>query len=387
MLDTRPEGEIDEEASPIDFSRTGPDTLAGRYLRRFWIPFALVDDVKPGRARTVRVLGEAFTFYRGEDGGAHLVGAICAHRGTILATGWVEGDCIRCFYHGWKYDATGQCVEQPAEQSEFAAKVKIAGYPTRQYLGLVFAYFGEGEPPEFPFLAAFEKPGYIEARKSTRLTNFFNQLENSVDQIHINFVHRRSGFDAQGSNRELPVVTGEETEYGIFRDHRYSDGKRRIGHIIMPIAMFTKVYDEDRGWTDHLAWRVPVDDTRHTSFIVDRIEKSGAELDAYFAIRAERARQLQEMPRSEDIVNAIMRGDMHVDEVDMAHPNLLGIQDDVALGAQAPLHERPPDRLGRSDVQVILLRKIWARELRALAAGGELKKWNCPADLTVTSGV
>jgi 5,5'-dehydrodivanillate O-demethylase len=387
MLDTRQDHELDGEGAALDFSRTGPDTLAGRYLRRFWIPFAVLDDVKPGRARTVHVLSEAFTYYRGADGGPHLIAANCAHRGTLLATGWVEGDCIRCFYHGWKYDSTGQCVEQPAEQSEFASKVMIAGYPTREYLGLVFAYFGSGEPPAFPHLAAFDQPGFIEARSYTRLTNFFNQLENSVDQVHINFVHRRSGFDAQGSNREIPVVTGEETAYGIFRDHRYSDGKRRIGHILMPVAMFTKVYDEDRGWTDHLAWRVPLDDTRHTSFIVDRIEKSGAELDAYHAARQERERQLREMPRSEDLVNAILRGDLHVDEVDMAHPNLLSIQDDVALGAQAPLHQRPPDRLGRSDVQVILLRKIWARDLRALAAGAPLKNWMWPADLTVTSGV
>ena len=387
MLDTRQDRELDGEGAVPDFSRTGPETPAGRYLRRFWIPFAVLDDVKAGRARTVHVLGEAFTYYRGAGGSPHLIAATCAHRGTLLATGWVEDDCIRCFYHGWKYDAGGQCVEQPAEQSEFAAKVKVAGYPTREYLGLVFAYFGTGEPPEFPRLAAFEQPGFIEARSNTRNTNYFNQLENSVDQVHINFVHRRSGFEAQGSNREIPVVTGEETDYGIFRDHRYSDGKRRIGHILMPIAMFTKVYDEDRGWTDHLAWRVPVDDTRHTSFIVDRIEKSGAELDAYRATRVERERQLREMPPSDDLVRAILSGDLHVDEVDIAHPNLLGIQDDVALGAQAPLHERAPDRLGRSDVQVILLRKIWGRELQALARGTAVKNWTWPADLTVTSGV
>ena len=170
------------------------------------------------------------------------------------------------------------------------------------------------------------------------------------------------------------MVTGEETEYGIFRDHRYSDGKRRIGHIIMPIAMFTKVYDEDRGWTDHLAWRVPVDDTRHTSFIVDRIEKSGAELDAYFAIRAERARQLQEMPRSEDIVNAIMRGDMHVDEVDMAPSEPLGHPGRRSARRAGAVARTAPDRLGRSDVQVILLRKIWARGAARFGRGGDVEE-------------
>ena len=68
----------------------------------------------------------------------------CAHRGTQLSTGWVEGDCVRCFYHGWKYDGAGQCVELPAEDPA-SRQVRIASYPTEEYLGLIFAYLGEGE--------------------------------------------------------------------------------------------------------------------------------------------------------------------------------------------------------------------------------------------------
>ena len=52
----------------------------------------------------------------------HLVDYRCAHRGVPLTVGWVEGECIRCRFHGWKYDGTGQCVEQPAEDESFAAK-------------------------------------------------------------------------------------------------------------------------------------------------------------------------------------------------------------------------------------------------------------------------
>lgn len=80
---------------------TGPGTLAGRYLRRFWLPVAEVGDVAAGRARAIRILGEQFTLYRGTTGDAHLVDYLCAHRNVPLFTGNVEGDCIRCFYHGW----------------------------------------------------------------------------------------------------------------------------------------------------------------------------------------------------------------------------------------------------------------------------------------------
>src|SRR4051812_30235586 len=93
-----------------DFAHVGPGTLAGRFLRSFWQPVYLASDLPAGQAKPLRILGEDFTLYRGEAGAPHVVAYRCAHRGTQLSAGWVEGDQIRCFYHGWKYDHTGQCV-------------------------------------------------------------------------------------------------------------------------------------------------------------------------------------------------------------------------------------------------------------------------------------
>ena len=110
-----------------DFFHTGPDTLAGRYMRSFWQPVYHSDDLPPGHAKPVRIMGVDYTLYRGESGEPHLVDARCAHRGMHLAPGWVHGDTIRCFYHGWVYDGTGQCVEQPAEPQPFCDKIRIGG--------------------------------------------------------------------------------------------------------------------------------------------------------------------------------------------------------------------------------------------------------------------
>jgi 5,5'-dehydrodivanillate O-demethylase oxygenase subunit len=378
---------IAHDVTEAALARTGSNTLAGRYLRRFWTPVAVLDDVRPGRARPIHILGERFTLFRGASGTPHVVAPECAHRGTQLSTGWVENDCIRCFYHGWKYDGDGRCVDQPAEDESFAGKVRIAAYPTRAYLGLVFAYLGEGDPPPFPQLKSFERPGYIESRAFPRAVNFYNQLENSVDQVHFHFVHRRSPFADEGLNRDIPTVTGTETEYGLFKDHRYADGKRRIGHILMPTTLYSRVIEPGFSWADHLSWRMPVDDERHISFTVDLVEKSGAELEAHLALRKEQAEQLRAFPSADELVASILRGDLHIDDVPSEHPQLVSIQDDVALGAQRALHLRTPDRLGRSDTQLIQLRTIWLRELRALAAGEPLKNWTWPADLSVTSGV
>src|SRR5207245_5192386 len=88
-----------------NFAQIGPGTLAGRYLRTFWQPVYRAQDLPAGRAKPIRIMNEDFTLYRGEGGTPHLLAFRCAHRGTQLSTGWVEGDELRCFYHGWKYDA------------------------------------------------------------------------------------------------------------------------------------------------------------------------------------------------------------------------------------------------------------------------------------------
>src|SRR2546423_1119179 len=102
-----------------DFVHTGPGTLAGRYLRSFWQPVYRAQDLAPGQALPVRIMSEDFTLYRGRGGAPHLLAFRCAHRGTQLSVGWVEDDCIRCRYHGWKYDGDGRCVEQPGEDPTF----------------------------------------------------------------------------------------------------------------------------------------------------------------------------------------------------------------------------------------------------------------------------
>src|SRR5437588_1839144 len=127
--------------------RTGPGTLAGRYLRLFWTPVYRAQDLEAGRAKPIRILGEDLTLYRGESGDSHVVAFRCAHRGTQLSTGWVEGDNLRCFYHGWKYVPDGNCIEQQAEPEPCCNRIKIKGYPTEEYLGLIFAYLGEGDAP------------------------------------------------------------------------------------------------------------------------------------------------------------------------------------------------------------------------------------------------
>src|SRR5262249_22096831 len=134
----------------IDLTRTGPGTPGGRFFRQFWLAIHRSEDLAPGQAKPIRILGEDFALYPGQSGNAQVIDYRCPHRGAQMHLGQVEGDDIRCIYHGWKFDCAGQCLEQPAEESGFARKVRMASFPTREFMGLIYAYFGAGPEPAFP---------------------------------------------------------------------------------------------------------------------------------------------------------------------------------------------------------------------------------------------
>jgi 5,5'-dehydrodivanillate O-demethylase len=371
-------------AKGLDLAAIGPNAPVGQFLRSFWQPVYLSHRLSPGKARPLRILGEDFTLYRGEDGTAHMVAPRCAHRGLKLSVGRVEGDCIRCFYHGWKYDADGRCVDQPAEKKGFADKINIPAWPVREYLGLIFAYLGPGKPPPFPEFDAFGGEGFPEAKESRRRWSFFSQLENSVDESHFNFVHARSKFTDVGLNDEIPDLDCEETEYGILRLGKRGNAVRR-SHILIPNCMYSMVFDHVKGWSEHLSWRVPVEADEHISYIVDFIHKTGAEAETYRETRAEERAGAKDLPPTDDVIAQIFAGDLHIDDVP-ERPDIVLIQDAVAMMGQDDRRDRSIDNLGASDKQVALLRRIWNRETAALAAGKPIKAWRIPPQLIPTRG-
>ncbi len=371
-----------------EFVHVGPGTLAGRYLRQFWQPILLARDLERGRALPVRIFGEDLTLYRGESGTPHTVAFRCAHRGTQLSTGWAEGDCIRCFYHGWKYDASGQCVEQPAEKSSFAARVRIRGFPTQEYVGLIFAYLGEGDPPPFPRYPQLEGEGVTEAHSYVRDCSYFNSIENNMDEAHIAFVHRSSTFTESGLNAFLPEISGEETEYGMVRYGSRPNGSVRVLHLVMPNLLVFKGAPTSSGGPierDQFAWRVPIDDLRHRSFNVSHANLTGAEAERY---REQMARRQGPAtgPSANELAWAVLRGELRVHDL-ADRPDIVNVQDAVAQIGQGQIPDRDQEHLGRTDAMIVLLRNIWLRELQALADGRPTKHWTTPRHLSAAFGV
>jgi len=134
------------------FTRVGPGTPAGEFLRRYWQPVCVAAELKENPIKRIRILGEDLVLYRGEDGHYGLVEERCPHRGASLAYGRIEGASLRCSYHGWLFDRQGKCLEQPAEPpaSTYKNRVRQPAYPVDKLAGLLYAYLGPKPAPLLP---------------------------------------------------------------------------------------------------------------------------------------------------------------------------------------------------------------------------------------------
>src|SRR5579864_640450 len=101
-------------------TRVGPGTPMGEALRRYWMPVLLPAEVGEPDSPPVRVkiLGEELVAFRDSSGRVGLVDEYCAHRCASLFLGRNEEDGLRCVFHGWKYDVTGQCIDMPNEPAD-----------------------------------------------------------------------------------------------------------------------------------------------------------------------------------------------------------------------------------------------------------------------------
>ncbi len=377
-----------------DFFHTGPGALAGRYMRRFWQPVSRAEDLRSGEARPVRIMSENFTLYRGESGKPFLVAFECAHRGTQLSTGWVEGDAIRCRYHGWRYDGSGQCVEQPGEDESFASKVMIKSYPTREHLGLIFVYLGEIEPPPLPRFAEFERQGLISVGPpEVWPCNYFNRLDNACDIGHVSFTHHVSLTRAdQARHLDVPALSAEETEYGVRTTVERQGRPPEHFKFHMPNTNQAPPAGRVEGSrqdaanlrADRLFWRVPIDDEHCISFVVSWLPLTG-DAAKKFEERRQEARAAMPVTPNE-FAKEVLAGKKKLEDVDKSLGTyyLFWVEDYVVQVGQGTIPDRANERLGRVDVGVIILRKIWERELRALADGRPLKQWTRLERLPVT---
>ncbi len=212
-------------------AQTGPGTPMGRLMRRYWIPALLSSEIAEPDCPPVRVrlLGERLIAFRDSAGRVGVIDEFCAHRGVSLWFGRNEESGLRCPYHGWKYDVTGQCIEVPSEpvESGFCKKIKLAAYDCVERGDVIWVYMGppERKPPLPKFEWATVPATHRFVTKRTQECNWLQALEGGIDSVHVSFLHRHD-------LRSDPLHVSKGAEFTRETDARFEVIETKGGMVI-----------------------------------------------------------------------------------------------------------------------------------------------------------
>ena len=356
-------------------TQVGRGTPMGELMRRYWHPVGAVAELEDRATKAVRLLGEDLVLYRDRSGTYGLIDRVCAHRRVDLTYGIPEEHGLRCMYHGWMYDETGQCIEQPFEETvhpdgRFKEKVKLTGYPVDQAGGLLFAYLGPAPVPFLPHWDLFERHDLVRHIGFQLLDcSWLQCMENSLDPVHTEWLHgwltvseqEKLGQALAPTSDGRPQVTRHTKigfdvfEHGIIK-RRVMEGQTednddwRTGHpIIFPDILKTGT---SGGYGFQI--RVPVDDTHtfHVHYYARKpTEESGPAEQTQIPYEWETVKD--ESGRYKVMTN-----------------NRLA-QDVMAWVTQGPIARRDLEKLGESDKGVILYRHLLERQMRVVEDGGD----------------
>ncbi|RYF56458.1 MAG: hypothetical protein EOO29_52495 [Comamonadaceae bacterium] len=178
-----------------DLTHVGPGTVMGNFMRQYWIPAAQSSELAAdGTPMRLLLLGEKLVAFRDSDGRIGVMDHLCPHRNASLVLGRNEEGGIRCIYHGWKFDVTGQCVDMPSVPASqcFKEKVKAHAYKAVDRAGIVWVYMGprQDAPPPLPMVEATLLPQEeVEISFMMRNCNWMQSLEGDIDTSHFGFLH------------------------------------------------------------------------------------------------------------------------------------------------------------------------------------------------------
>ena len=382
-------------------TRVGPGTTMGELMREYWVP-ALMSSELPGPDSDpvrVRLLGENLIAFRDTTGTVGLIDNYCPHRRASLFFGRNEESGIRCVYHGWKYDVSGNCVDMPSEpaESNFKDKVKITAYPCQERNGVIWTYMGpRAELPPLPDLEPNMRPDREYSISTVlRECNWMQGLEGDIDTSHLGFLHLGSAdpkalvpgtTDYYTVNVRHPrynvLETGNGVMYAAYRPAEEDSYYWRFAQYLMPF--YTMIPTGTLGLMVRVRAWVPVDDT-HTMFWSISAPTPGAGTGVRRTDRNGRALggsagQMEFLPNGTGWLErwrlaANSSNDYRIDREAQRNNEIftgitgIHLQDQTVTESMGAISDRTKERLGTSDSMVIKSRRRAINAARSLQEG------------------
>ena len=373
-------------------TQVGPGTGCGKLMRQYWQPAALTEELAGERpVKALTLMGEDLILYRYGDNEYGLIGRHCPHRGADLCFGRLEDGGLRCAFHGWLFDHTGKCLEQPAEpaNSNFYKKIKHTAYPCVERNGIIFTYMGTGNPPALPAFDCFEAPNeFTFAFKGFVDCNWLQLNEVGIDPSHASFLHRffddETDKEAYGQQfrfsteendiaitkvlreYDCPEIEIEQTETGIrlYALCRLNDADMhvRVTNQIFPNAIIIPISNEMM----LTQWHVPIDDTTSWWYAIfssfsEKVDKERMRNDRL---------ELYTLPDYRPRKNR--DNDYGYDPEEQRSKTYTGMGEDInvhdqwAVESLGKIQDRTQEHLGTADKAIIANRKLLIRAIEAV---------------------
>jgi phenylpropionate dioxygenase-like ring-hydroxylating dioxygenase large terminal subunit len=382
-------------------NHVGPGTPMGNLLRRYWTPALLSDEIPTPDCTPVevRLLGEDLVAFRDTEGRVGLVDSCCPHRGSGMFYGRNEESGLRCVYHGWKFDVTGQCVDMPSEPptSVFKDKLKIPAYPTHESGGVVWTYMGpKNQMTPFRDFGTENLPREEwYAKKTFEPMTWMQWMEGLMDSTHNSWLHgwkgaidlEDDGSDAPGSYNgrtgiekirafdKAPRIHVIETWHGFravaLRDTPKGNTHARLYAFVMPYLC----------GPGGRSWIVPIDDDTCYDFRINTVNDemltqltmdkgktipmAGDPFEKNFA-----GRRVENDGQVRNLANKfLIERDLQKDGTIFAGIANQNAQDIMAR--QTSYTDRTKEHLGSLDRKIILVRRMLINAAKNLAKGIE----------------
>jgi phthalate 4,5-dioxygenase len=306
---------------------------------------------------------------------------------------------LRCVYHGWKFDTTGQCVDMPSEpaESDFKHRLRIKAYPTFEVGGVVWIYMGPPEhqparPPELTFtlVPEHERRGL----KFLVEANWLQCLEGELDTAHVSFLHQNFGDDGTGlqtlvrddgyTNDRHPRLFALDTDYGFVyggrRAQRSGNYYWRVTQMLLPIYALIPIAT---GYTGGATIWMPIDDNHCWRYLIGGTRTFDAREDEPAAVRRPPLPTEPGTFRFPDGVEIDTRLPLYrrsngygMDRQKQRTLSFTGIpyiptQDQAMTEGMGYVCDRTEEHLGTSDLAIIHMRRMMLRLVESLQQGQE----------------
>lgn len=373
----------------------------GTLVRHYWVP-AFTSSALPTQGSDpirVRLFGERFVAFRGEDGKIGFLDEGCPHRGASLVLARQEGCALRCIYHGWKIDASGEILETPnADRSLLRSGFRARSYPVEESHGLVWVYLGDsGTVPRRPTYEWEQLPEENVLAVDVDLDcNWAQSLEGLLDSAHTGILHTDVLNKYGGAVRDssamalglLPRLEVEATDfgyhYGAIREGSAPEGGK--GHV--RITAYAAPFITFIPPTGQVFISAPMDDT-HTKFFNvwwdpgQRLDE-GPGYDHRIEMwglheRVLRSTGMGPVPQPVNEIGWVNNflQDREAMRAGQSFSGLEGVTaEDAAISVgMGALVDRTKEHLVASDIAITRMRRMLLREARNARDGGVVADW------------